>query len=86
MAQKFSAAEVCTTAEKLFLAELPQTADKFVVKFFKNGALHIAVVNSSIAAELRLAESVIRAALAKRGTQIQSFRYSIGLPEKVLPF
>lgn len=85
MASKFSAAEICVVAERLFLAELPQVEGKFAVKFFKNGVLQVAVVNSSISAELRLAETSVRDALAKRGTKIKSLRYSVGMPEKILP-
>lgn len=87
MAKSFSAAEVCVVAEKLFLAELPQISNKFVVKFLQNDILQIAVLNSSTAAAMRLAETVVHDALGKRGQKIKSFRYSVGkLPEKILPF
>lgn len=86
MSAKFSAAEICVVAEKLFLAELPQLDGKFAVKFVKNEILQIAVISSSLAAEMRLAESTILPALQKRGS-VKTIRYSIGkLPEKVLPF
>ncbi|MCF7845644.1 MAG: DUF721 domain-containing protein [Candidatus Peribacteraceae bacterium] len=86
MAAKFSAAEICSVAEKLFLAELPQISGKFVVKFLKNSILHVAVANSSIAAEMRLAETIVRDSLNQRGAKIKSIRYESGLPPKILPF
>ncbi|MFH1545803.1 MAG: hypothetical protein ABIE14_00300, partial [Patescibacteria group bacterium] len=68
------------------LAELPQLDGKFAVKFIKNGMLQIAVISSSLAAEMRLAESAVLPALRKRGA-VKTIRYSIGkLPEKILPF
>lgn len=86
MAAKFSAAEICFVSEKLFLAELPEIAGAFAVKFLKNGVLQIAVANSSIAAQMRLAETIVRDALIKRGAKVKTLRYSVGLPEKILPF
>ena len=86
MGAKFSAAEICVIAEKLFLAELPQLDGKFAVKFVKNGVLQIAVISSSLAAEMRLAETTVLEALKKRGG-VKSIRYSVGkLPEKILPY
>ncbi|MFH0776261.1 MAG: DciA family protein [Patescibacteria group bacterium] len=86
MAAKFSAAELCSVAEKLFLAELPNLSGQFVVRFIQNGVLQIAVRNSSVGAELRLAETVVLDALKARGAKIKAIRYSVGLPEKILPF
>ena len=87
MSAKFSAAEICVVAEKLFLAELPQLDGKFAVKFVKNGTLRIAVISSSLAAEMRLAESEVLNLLKNRGGGVKTIRYSIGkLPEKILPF
>ena len=81
----FSAAESCALAQKLFAAELPQLTEKFRVRFLKNKTLHIAVVNSSIAAELRLAETTVLTALQKRAGGVKSVRYAVGpLPERVL--
>ena len=86
MSAKFSAAEICVVAEKLFLAELPQLDGKFTVKFVKNGTLQVAVISSSLAAEMRLAEFTILPALQKRG-EVKMIRYSIGkLPKKILPY
>jgi len=87
MSAKFTAAEICVVAEKLFLAELPALSGKFVIKFVKNGVIQIAVLNSSLAAELRLAENEVLKALKKRNGGVRSVRYSVGkLPEKILPF
>jgi len=84
---KFSAAEICVVAEKLFLAELPDLSGKFVVKFIKNGVIYIAILNSSLAAKMRLAENEVLKILKKRSEKIKSFRYEVGkLPEKVLPY
>ncbi len=87
MAKKFTAAEICVVAEKLFLAELPALSGKFVIKFVKNGVMQVAVLNSSLAAELRLAENEVLKSLKNRGGGVRSVRYSVGtLPEKILPF
>ncbi len=87
MALKFTAAETCVVAEKLFLAELPHLSGKFSVKFVKKNVLHISVLGSSLSAELRLAESEVLKLLQKRGSKVTSIRYSVGkLPDTVLPY
>ena len=87
MAAKFNAAQICSVAEKLFLAELPDLSGKFVARFVKNKMLHIAVLSSSLAAEMRLAETTVLDALNKRGAKLKAVRYEVGkLPEKVLPY
>jgi hypothetical protein len=87
MAGKFTAAQICTVAEKLFLAELPSLTGKFTVKFVKTGTMHIAVISSSLAAEMRMAESTVLDLLNKRKAKIKAVRYEVGkLPEKVLPY
>lgn len=87
MAGTFTAAQVCTVAEKLFLAELPQLSEKFTVKFVKNKTLHIAVLSSALAAEMRLAETIVLDLLQKRGARVNAVRYEVGkLPDKILPY
>ena len=87
MSAKFTAAEICIVAEKLFLTELPRLERKFRVKFIKNKILHIAVLSSSLAAEMRLAENEVLKSLKKHGKEIETVRYSVGkLPEKIMPF
>ena len=86
MREKFGAAETCSIAEKVWLAEMPDLAGKFSPRFIKNGIFQISVANSSTAAELRLAETIVLEALRKRGAKIKSVRYSVGLPEQILPF
>lgn len=87
MSAKFTAAEICTVTEKLFLAELPQLSEKFRVRFVKNGILHIAVMSSALAAEMRLAETNVVDVLNKRKAGIKSVRYQVGpLPERITPY
>ena len=87
MAAKFTAAQICTVAEKLFLSELPQLSGKFVIKFVKDKIIHIAVQNSALAAEMRLVETTILDMLKKRNAKVNSIRYEVGsLPEKVMPY
>lgn len=86
MCATFSAAETCVLSEKLFAAELPALAGQFRVRFLKNKILHIAATSSSVAAELRLAETTVLTALQKRASGVRSVRYVVGpLPERVLP-
>jgi len=87
MSAKFTAAEICTVAGKLFAAELPALANKFTIKFIKDGILNIAVTSSAVSSEMRLAETNVLDTLNKRKAGIKSVRYQVGpLPEKITPY
>ncbi|MFH1375296.1 MAG: DciA family protein [Patescibacteria group bacterium] len=87
MKASFSAAQICTVAEKLFAAELPALSEKFTVKFVQDGILNIAVTSSAVGSEMHLAETNVVDALNKRKAGIKSVRYQVGpLPEKVTPY
>jgi hypothetical protein len=86
MREKFGAAEICVVAEKILLAEFPRLEKQFRPKFVKNKILHIAVKNSSVAAELRLAENFVLENFRARG-EVRSIRYSTEkLDDRPLPF
>ncbi|MFA5352058.1 MAG: DciA family protein [Candidatus Gracilibacteria bacterium] len=87
MQSTFSAAEACSSAEKLFLAELPEISGKFAVKSIKEGVVQIAVVNSAIAAQMRMCETTVLEILQNRFPKAKKIRYSVGpLPEMILPY
>lgn len=71
----FVAAEVCAFSEKVFLAEIPELAPNFQVRFFQKGTLLLAVNNSAAAAEIKLAEIKILRAIQKRFPEVQKIRY-----------
>lgn len=72
--RSFSAAEVCSFANKLIEAELPQVAGRARAQTLQHGVLTIIVTGSAVGSEVQLGSGIILAELQKRFPKVKKLQ------------
>lgn len=82
----FVAAEVCSFSKKILWTEVPELNPYVKIRFFQKGTLFLAVANSTVAAEIKLAEIELLKRIQKRFPEVQKIRYRFeNFPPQISP-